>query len=73
MADFPAAIFLAGIACRAAGKLVNSSVESCRKIFHKGVSERHSLLEFSDYLVCFALKALHLRVWAQRVASKIGR
>ena len=58
-ADFPAASFLArkcpnlgrdSIACcRKIGEEFSSSVEICRKLFQQGISDRHSLLEFSDW------------------------
>ena len=58
-ADFPAAIFIAGkcpnlgrIACRAAGKSEKTfpaaSTLNRRKNLQKGISDSHSLLEFSD-------------------------
>ena len=59
-ADFPAAVFLAGkgpkpwqgwIAFRAAGKSVRNfpaASKFARKLFPQGISDRHSLLEFSE-------------------------
>ena len=57
-ANFPAAVFLAGkcpnlgrdsiSCCRRMGKEFSSSVEIARELFQQGISDSHSLLEFSD-------------------------
>ena len=59
--DFPAAIFLAGKSpnpgrdsiscCRKIGEEFSSSVEIYQKTFQQGISDSHSLLEFSRSLV----------------------
>ena len=62
VANFPAAFFLAGkcqalagIAFHAAGKSANdfpAASKFARKLFQQGISDSHSLLEFSDFRRC---------------------
>ena len=81
-ANFPAAVFLAGkcpnlgrdsiSCCRKIGEESSSSVEICRKPFQQGISDSHSLLEFSEKMARKTIKKTRI-LYPHRTPKIPGR